>query len=285
LEQAELSVADLVAILVTGQSRISHHLKVLLDAELIVLRKEGLWSYYSARKDDPSGFIRFLSPKLKTEDFFIPLQKALDGQLRSKKENTREFFDTVADEWNSLREETIPDQALAKAIASFGGDGVIMDIGCGTGSLLSALSGTGRELIGVDQSAKMLQKAAEKTAPSGGRIQFRIGDAEHLPAKNGEIGFAVLNMVLHHLPLPGQGLKEVSRVLNEGGRFLLTELLPHDDDEFAKKFGDLWCGLGEDQLSSWIKKAGLKIMDKKIIPSGKRKQAVMITGQKQRSKK
>lgn len=280
LSTAELSVADLVGILKTGQSRVSHHLKILLDVGLIRLRKEGLWSYYSVCQEETSGLVAFLLPKLRTAAFATELEAAFEDHVRSKKERTRVFFDTVADEWNSIRAELIPDSFLADLVVALENKGAIMDIGCGTGSLLQVLSGSGRELIGVDQSARMLQKAAEKTSPAQGRIQLRYGDAEHLPAKDAEIGVAVLNMVLHHLPLPGRGLKEIFRVLAPGGCFVITELLPHDDKAFAEKFGDMWCGLDPAQLSSWIAEAGLHIISKEIVPSGTQKQAVVITGRK-----
>jgi ubiquinone/menaquinone biosynthesis C-methylase UbiE/DNA-binding transcriptional ArsR family regulator len=285
LALAELSVADLVGILKTGQSRISHHLKILLDAGLIRLRKEGLWSYYSVCREEQSGLAGFVLPRLQSAAYAEELQTAFEDHLRSKKESTRAFFDTVAGEWNTLREELVPDANLVAIVTSLQNDGVIMDIGCGTGSLLQALSESGRELIGVDQSARMLQHAAEKTAPAQGRIQFRFGDAEHLPAKDGEIGIAVLNMVLHHLPLPAQGLKEAARVLNDGGNLVIAELLPHTDEEFAQKFGDMWRGISETQLSSWIAEAGLTIVGKENVSSGTQKKAVIIIGQKQRRSK
>jgi ubiquinone/menaquinone biosynthesis C-methylase UbiE/DNA-binding transcriptional ArsR family regulator len=282
LDMAELSVADLVGILKTGQSRISHHLKVLLDAGLVRLRKEGLWSYYSVCREERSGLAAFVLPRLQNAVYAAELQAAFADHLRSKKESTRAFFDTVAGEWNALREELVPDAALVAVITALSNNGVIMDIGCGTGSLLQALSESGRELVGVDQSARMLQQAAEKTAPARGRIQFRFGDAEHLPAKDGEIGIAVLNMVLHHLPLPAQGLKEAARVLTAGGNLVIAELLPHCDEEFTHKFGDMWRGISEAQLVFWIEAAGLAIVGKETVASGNQKKAVIITGQKQR---
>jgi ubiquinone/menaquinone biosynthesis C-methylase UbiE/DNA-binding transcriptional ArsR family regulator len=280
LALAELSVADLVAVLQTGQSRISHHLKILLDAGLVRLRKEGLWSYYSLRKEEKSGLTGFVLPRLQNAAYTEELKDALEDHLRSKKESTRAFFDTVAGEWNTLREELVPDATLVAIITALKNHGVIMDIGCGTGSLLQALSESGRELIGVDQSARMLQQAAEQTAPSRGRVQFRFGDAEHLPAKEAEIGIAVLNMVLHHLPIPARGLKEAARVLTQGGSLVITELLPHNDEEFAQKFGDMWRGISEAQLTSWLEEAGLTIVSKETVPSGTQKQAVIIVSVK-----
>jgi ArsR family transcriptional regulator len=46
LRDGELCVCDLQSQLDAAQSRLSFHLKVLRDAELVEDRKEGRWSYY-----------------------------------------------------------------------------------------------------------------------------------------------------------------------------------------------------------------------------------------------
>ena len=44
----ELNVNEIMETLNMGQSRISRHLKILADAGLLTIRKDGLWSFYSA---------------------------------------------------------------------------------------------------------------------------------------------------------------------------------------------------------------------------------------------
>jgi ArsR family transcriptional regulator len=54
LNEQEHCVGDLVAILRIAQPTASRHLAYLRRAGLVVVRKAGLWSYYSlARADDP----------------------------------------------------------------------------------------------------------------------------------------------------------------------------------------------------------------------------------------
>jgi ArsR family transcriptional regulator, arsenate/arsenite/antimonite-responsive transcriptional repressor len=47
LQDGELCVGDLVEILLAPQPRISRHLAYLRKANLVVVRKSGLWSHYS----------------------------------------------------------------------------------------------------------------------------------------------------------------------------------------------------------------------------------------------
>lgn len=58
LEQGELCVCDIVAALDTIQPKISFHLAVLKEAELIQDRKEGKWIHYKLRDGDM--FRRFI---------------------------------------------------------------------------------------------------------------------------------------------------------------------------------------------------------------------------------
>ncbi len=55
-------------------------------------------------------------------------------------------------------------------------DGLILDLGCGTGSLTELLADHGYDMIGVDNSEDMLQVAMEKRAESGKDILYLMQD-------------------------------------------------------------------------------------------------------------
>lgn len=46
-EKGEMCVCDLAPLMDMAQSKLSYHLKILLDAEIITKRTEGTWSYYA----------------------------------------------------------------------------------------------------------------------------------------------------------------------------------------------------------------------------------------------
>ncbi|MBA5866254.1 MAG: metalloregulator ArsR/SmtB family transcription factor [Nitrospira sp. CR1.3] len=63
LKNGEQCVCDLTEALHSGQSRLSFHLKVLKEAELINDRREGRWVYYALNPDaieDLEDFVRDL---------------------------------------------------------------------------------------------------------------------------------------------------------------------------------------------------------------------------------
>ena len=61
--QAELSVSELTRTLNQSQPRVSHHLKLLVEADLLDRFREGQWAFYRAsEKDLPNGFAPALLP-------------------------------------------------------------------------------------------------------------------------------------------------------------------------------------------------------------------------------
>ncbi|KAB2951031.1 winged helix-turn-helix transcriptional regulator [Heliorestis acidaminivorans] len=50
IEKGEICNCELTDIFPLRQSTISHHLKVLAEANLVVLRKQGKWTYYQLNR-------------------------------------------------------------------------------------------------------------------------------------------------------------------------------------------------------------------------------------------
>ena len=55
-------------------------------------------------------------------------------------------------------------------------DGLVLDLGCGTGTMTELLASAGYDMIGVDGSEEMLLRAAEKRAESGHSILYLLQD-------------------------------------------------------------------------------------------------------------
>lgn len=55
-------------------------------------------------------------------------------------------------------------------------DGIVLDLGCGTGTMTERLAGYGYDMIGVDNSEEMLELAMEKKTESGHDILYLLQD-------------------------------------------------------------------------------------------------------------
>ena len=103
----------------------------------------------------------------------------------------------------------------------------VLDIGCGTGTLLSLLSRDRRaeRLVGLDYSEAMVTRAGAKFAQLEGaeRMLALQGDAEHLPLAGKSFDVVTCCNSFHHYPHQAEALRGIKRVLRPGGMLLLLD--------------------------------------------------------------
>jgi ubiquinone/menaquinone biosynthesis C-methylase UbiE len=111
----------------------------------------------------------------------------------------------------------------------------ILDVGCGTGtlSILAAEeAGTTGEVVGIDPSENLLQRARAKAEghtaveARANNIRFQQGVAEFLPFTNDTFNVIFCTFTFHHLPdkaLQEKALEEMKRVLKSGGTLLMVD--------------------------------------------------------------
>jgi len=100
------------------------------------------------------------------------------------------------------------------------GRGVAVDVGCGTGAVLSDLTSLGfRPLLGTDLDAHALALVASD-APVGVGLARAV--AEALPLRTGSVDVLCSLDVVEHLDDDVLALKEYLRVLRPGARLVLT---------------------------------------------------------------
>lgn len=100
-------------------------------------------------------------------------------------------------------------------------DGPILDAACGTGRHAAYLRGRDRQVIGVDGSQAMLERAAAKLPDT----DLRLGELTALPLADGEVAGAVCALALSHLSELGPAVMELARVLKPGRRLIVSN--PH----------------------------------------------------------
>ncbi len=107
---------------------------------------------------------------------------------------------------------------------------VALDAACGTGRYTRLLAEQGaRQVIGVDQSPAMLERARALTAPgSEAQVVFKQGNLLDLPLADHSCDLAVVALALAHLETRQLrwAFAELSRVLKPGGVLLMSEMHP-----------------------------------------------------------
>ena len=104
----------------------------------------------------------------------------------------------------------------------------VLEVGCGTGRLATALAERGARVWGVDPSAEML---AQARAGAGRSVGFKQGRAEELPFKDGWFERVVLRLVVH-LVDRSRALPELARVLVPGGRATIATYVPEHFEQY-----------------------------------------------------
>jgi ubiquinone/menaquinone biosynthesis C-methylase UbiE len=107
-------------------------------------------------------------------------------------------------------------------------EGPIIDLGAGTGNLVEKLLHKGRSVTAIDSSRAMLDRLRDKIAAApevGKRLTMFEARAEALPMiRDASYAGASLQLALFDMENPGEGLATAIRVLQPGGRIIITDL-------------------------------------------------------------
>ena len=140
---------------------------------------------------------------------------------------------------------------LCNLLAAHGaGEGILLDLACGTGTLTALLARRGYDVIGVDASQDMLAVAQQKLAEAGVDAVLLCQKMQELDLY-GTIDAAVCTLdSLNHLT-DGAAFKETLRrvalFMNDGGVFLFDVNTPfkHEhvlaDNTFVYDLDDVFC--------------------------------------------
>lgn len=280
LAQDAFGVLELCRILDVRQPALSHHLKILAGTGLVTTRREGTYIYYrrAPRREDGLDELR--------QQVFIDLDRAnLDSEIagrlsteqQARAERSLSFFHSNAEKFRDQ-------QDLIAGYAQYGElivqvlDGLnlskaesAVEIGPGAGELLLDLSSRFARVVALDNSEVMLDKSrafAERNALKN--IDFIHGDTTAIvrgaiKSKAVPSDVVTLNMVLHHVPSPGEIFKDIYHLLVDGGKLLLTELCDHDQDWAREACGDVWLGFEPEVLDQWALAAGLCCGDSQYL--------------------
>ncbi len=265
LEREEVSVGELSRALGISQSRVSNHLRLLREADLLQERHEGPSTFLRWRgaQGAPTNLGVRLWKSLREELDGLPEHVAdlrrLEQVLSQRSSGERDFFDRMADNWDKIAGAFQTGQARQRAALHLFPRGLtVADLGCGTGYMSSSLVGLCDRLICVDRSEGMLEEAKKRLSGTTHRtqVEFRPGRLDQLPIEDGELDGLVCGMVLHHLEEPGPALAEMLRVLKPGGAVSILELAPHREEWMRSALGDRHLGIASNDILAALDRHG-----------------------------
>ncbi|MDA0367483.1 MAG: methyltransferase domain-containing protein [Proteobacteria bacterium] len=97
-----------------------------------------------------------------------------------------------------------------------------LDAACGTGRIAEILLRNGHEVVGIDQSTAMLDRARTRLP----RVRFETGSLDGLPVDDGSFDLVVCGLALTHVDDLGGAVAELARAVKPGGRIIVSEVHP-----------------------------------------------------------
>jgi uridine kinase len=143
-------------------------------------------------------------------------------RLRPHLRRTRAFFGRRAGGWEDRFPDDAPLYAAAVADLQPPIDGVVVDLGCGSGRALTDLRaavGGGGVVIGIDATTEMLAVAQE--THRGAHATLLLADAACPPLALGRVDAFFAAGLLTHVPDPHELLRALARRARPGGRLAL----------------------------------------------------------------
>jgi ubiquinone/menaquinone biosynthesis C-methylase UbiE len=263
LAREELAVAELTSILDQSQPRVSRHLKLLTEAGLIERFPDGAWVFYRLPAGgDCRTFLNDVIGLIEPDDRLTTRDAERLTAVREARSGAADaYFSQNAAHWDQIRSLYVAENAVENAILKAAGPGPfgqVVDLGSGTGRMLTLLGGRAKSAIGLDLSQQMLNIARAHVAQSGlTRCELRHGDifATNLPSAQADL--VVVHQVLHYLGDPAAAVRESARLVSPGGRLLIVDFAPHRLEFLREQHAHRRLGFTDAEIDGWLHAAGL----------------------------
>lgn len=271
LARDELAVLELGRILEQSQPRVSRHLKLLADAGLVERFPDGAWVFYRLAA---GGSRRALVEHVLAAVDGGGLEARDLDRLRVVREQRRSaaaaYFARSAARWDEIRSLYVAERSVEAAVERAAGRPRrrrMIDLGTGTGRMLTLLAPRTESALGLDLSQQMLNLARTNVAAAGlANVELRHGDIFSTRLPSAEADLVVVHQVLHYLGEPAAALVEAGRLVAPGGRLLLVDFAPHGLEFLREEHQHRRLGFSDEEIGRWLDAAGLVLAETVSLP-------------------
>ncbi|WP_336978237.1 metalloregulator ArsR/SmtB family transcription factor [Brevundimonas nasdae] len=257
----ELSVMEMSRILDQSQPRVSRHLKLMTDAGLIERFPDGARVYYRLSHDAQARRLIDTVLDILAEDAGEADHRRLDEVRKDREEAAASYFEQVAPQWDRLRSLYVSESAVEAALEKAVGPGPferVVDLGTGSGRMLTLFGKKAKMSVGLDLSQNMLNIARTNVTKAGvEQVELRHGDifATRLPAASADL--VIVHQVLHYLSDPSAAVAEAARLVSPGGRLVIIDFAPHDFEHMREAHQHRRLGFADSEINGWLIDGGL----------------------------
>ena len=266
----ELSVMELSRVLQQSQPRVSRHLKLMTDAGLIERFPDGARVFYRISSDPLARRLVETVLDLLDDSEGEADHRRLDEVRDERAAAAAAYFEQVAPQWDRIRSLYVAETAVESAVETAAGPGPferVVDLGTGSGRMLTLLGKKAKMSVGLDLSHNMLNIARSNVARAGvDKVELRHGDifATRLPSASADL--VIVHQVLHYLADPHAAVIEAARLVAPGGRILIVDFAPHEMESLREEHQHRRLGFGDEEISGWLTDCGLKAQPTVALP-------------------
>lgn len=272
LEREELAVLEICRVLDQSQPRVSRHLKLLAEAGLVERFPDGAWVFYrlaeAGRQREVAGQV--LSHLDPDDSVLTRDRRKLDDVQAERATAAQAYFAENATQWDQIRSLYVSDADVEKKILRASGAGHIrrlVDLGAGTGRMLTLLGPRADQAVGLDLSQQMLNIARRNANAAGlTNVELRHGDIFDTRLPDASADLVVVHQVLHYLGDPATAVREAARLVADDGRLIIVDFAPHKHEFLREAHQHRRLGFSDEEMARWLDEAGLPWVEITSLP-------------------
>ena len=151
----------------------------------------------------------------------------------------------------------------------------VLDVATGGGHTALAFAAFTPRVVATDLTPPMLAAARRHARARGADgIRHVAADVEALPFRGASFPVVTCRTAAHHFTSIVPAVREVARVLEPGGSFLLQDILGHEDDEPAaflleverRRDPSHVRSYGEREWTAFLRAVGLTVIEQAVVP-------------------
>jgi ArsR family transcriptional regulator len=285
----ELAVLEICKVLDQSQPRVSRHLRLLAEAGLVERFPDGAWVFY---RPSGSSEARFLADQVlatldPSDPALIRDAERLEAVRAERRAAADQYFARNASTWDEIRSLHVAEDRVEGAILRAAGPGPfqrLVDLGTGSGRMLTLFGDRARSGIGLDLSQQMLNVARARVEAAGlDRVELRHGDIFSTRLPDGCADLVVVHQVLHYRGDPAAAVREAGRLTGPGGRLVIIDFAPHALEMLREQHQHRRLGFSAAEMKRWLSAAGLRQVELETLPPARAEGLTVCVWTAQRS--
>ena len=246
LKEESLNVGELMGILGLAQPTVSKHLAELRRVGLVEVERASGYSFYRLAEVTVPWWEELTASLAEAEDARRDLTRL--EEVRKQRADHLEIQDRFVVPGRSWLAWSRALRFLLPAVS-------VADFGCGDGMVTVEIASWAKKVYAIDCNEALLRATREKAAGLE-NIEFLNESMEDVSLGTAGVDLVVISQSLHYLDAPEKAIREAHRILVRGGRVLILDLLPHDEQWVISQLRHRRMGFESSALKRMLKEAG-----------------------------